>query len=157
MSPLSDIEEIRRRAIVHGYTGVTVGHRIDVEGDLFYFTFDQTDNKDTVKSSLVAATIPTLSLDNDDLEVTGDGESDGVVTISDSRGAAAEGKLVHILLPPYLIQLSPSTTLTLDASGEATITFGPSPSAGTVSGKMSVGFKYATDEALPIIGNFSYV
>lgn len=157
MSPLTDIQDIKRRAVVHGYTGVQISYRNDSAGENYSFTFDQADDKNTTKTNLSAAVVPTLSLSTADLMVTGDGVATGTVTVSDSRGAGASGKVINMMYPTSILQLSPTPTATLDGSGAAVITFGPSPSAGVVTGKVPVEFSYATDEGAPITGKMSYV
>jgi hypothetical protein len=154
MSPHMDIYDIIRRAMAHGYTGVTGAHKVDGDGDNYSLTIAEADDKTTVKTNLDAATVPTLSLTSYDVQVAGDGVASTTATLSDSRGAAASGKVVRLGVS-NTDHLSPSPSATLDGSGEAVITFGPSPSAGWV-GSFEVAFFYITDEAAKIVGKFTY-
>jgi hypothetical protein len=156
MGPLTDVQDIIRRAIAHGYTGIGARHTIDADGDNYTVIINEGDDKATTKANLDAATVPILSLSTYDLQVSGDGVATGNVTVSDSRGASAVGKIVSMRVS-NLSLLSPSPTVTLDAAGQAVVTFGPSPSAGTIIRGIRVPFYYASREAAEVIGEFSYV
>lgn len=154
MSPLTDIREISRRAISYGYTGVSIGHSNDADGEFFSVTVDQADTEADVLANIKATTAPTLTLSTYDLQVAGDGVSTGDITVTDSRGPAASGKTVQIGVG-QVVQLS-SVSLVLDGSGQAAVTFGPSPSSGTVSGKIGLTFGYESGEAEPVYGTAQY-
>jgi len=134
ISPLTDVNDIHNRALTHGYTNPSISHINDANGEKYTVTIDEADDKATVKTNLVAADPPTLSVDVSDLQVAGNAVDDGDITITDSRGAAAENEEVTVT-PSQAMALS-DLTLTLDASGQAVLTFGPSSSTGIKSPKM---------------------
>ena len=88
-----------------------------------------------------SSTVPSLSLDVSDLQVSGNGVATGTITVTDSRDAGAENVVLDVVPPPQPIALD-KTSITLNASGQGTLAFGPSPASGYVSGKMPVGFRY---------------
>ena len=156
IAPLDDVYDIIRRALTHGYIGVGAWHKVDADGDRFLVTIDQVDGKATTKSNLVSATVPTLALSSYNVQVAGDGVSTTNVTLSDSRGTGAAGKMVSMRVSNANL-LSPSPTATLDGNGQVVLTFGPSPSAGCVFGGIKVPFFYQSGECAEIEGSFSYL
>ena len=81
---------------------------------------------------------PSLTLDAYDTTVAAGGTQ--VVTVSDSRGAAAAGKVVNARWPGVL--KASANKITLDANGDGTVTFGPEAAGYCTSMPIKVVFGY---------------
>lgn len=115
---------IQRRAKIAGYTNPVVANTYAGTERALEVTVDENSViKATLLSDIEGATEPTLSLDTSTLSVTADGVSSGTITVTDSRGASASGKVVtldvHHMMPVDTL------TVTLNGSGQGTFTFGP--------------------------------
>ena len=124
-------------------------------------TYDLTvDENSIVKATMLtnvnAATPASLSLDSDDVSVIGDGVATGSIVVTDSRGAAANGKVVKIRIEHGgLIKLT-GLPLTLAGVGQATLTIGESARANECSSDYILGFYYADGSAKPTQATVRY-
>jgi len=125
----------------HGYTNPVVTDLGDGTMDV---TIDEADDKPTVLSNLEAATVPALSLDKNSLTIAPDGVATGTVTVTDSRGASASGKVVKLKIPPNAYVKVDVEEVTLNGSGQGVFTFGPLDGC---LGESSLVFYYDTEEA----------
>lgn len=91
-----------------------------------------------------AATRPFLSVSVSSIVVPADGSTQDTVTISDSRGAAASGLTVKIIIPAGSSPTMDADSYTLDAAGQAEITFG---STSDPTGDIEIVICYTSDEA----------
>ncbi len=141
-----EVDVILRKCMDHGYTNsavLPINHN-----SVFLITFDESDDKATTLTNLEAATDPLLSVSSSVVEIAGDGVATGSVTLSDSRGAGADGKTVLLeVASPGALPLSGGGSYVLDASGDATVNFGVSPATDWCSGLITLRFTYATGEA----------
>lgn len=71
----------------------------------------------------LTATEPTIALSVNSLSIIADGTTTANITVTDSRGSAASGKIIALSWEG----LAPVSTmaLTLDGAGQGTVTFGP--------------------------------
>lgn len=115
-----NVPYITYRLNLNLYTGITVAPN----GDDLDVTVTETVDRAVLLSELTAP-LPTLSLDKTSDTVTPDGNDTTVVTVTDSRGSAADGAVVKLdwngILPANKNQI------TLDSNGQGTVTFGPCP------------------------------
>ena len=91
-----------------------------------------------------ASAIPALSVVAEDQVIAADDLATGTVTVSDSRGAAAEGKTVRIRIPLGGGGGIDGDSYVLDASGDAVVTFG---ATGAFTGEMTFEAYYENGEA----------
>jgi hypothetical protein len=87
--------------------------------------------KATLETILTTA-VPTLSLDKSSVTIANDGVATDTVTVTDSRGASASGLVVKLRWNG--INYADANSLTLNGSGQGTVTFGPCPSSECTSG-----------------------
>lgn len=138
------IGEVYMRALDAGYTNPIVDW--DQEAGTTDVTVDEDGVvKATLLSDVLAATTPSLNVDTPNLVVVG--LTPGAITVSDSRGAAAVGKTVKLLLPSGCCTLPVNSSAILDAGGNGVFTFGP-PSIASTSGEIQLRFDYDSGEAL---------
>lgn len=144
-----DLNDYNYKTQAAGYT-LNPGwiFRNDQNGALYYCTVDEVVDKATLLADTQAqGSMPSLSASPKSGTLTGDGVDTLDVTISDSRGAAAAGKVVTINLPPAIIPISPGHQLTLNGSGYATLTVGPVTGC---SGPLPFQAFYENGEADPV-------
>ncbi len=158
VSSKPDVEEIERKLMVAGYTkpvsGNCVTHRIDVDGDNIVIVVEETDVvKATLKSDLEAATIPTLTLDTQALQVAAYGLASGTITVTDTRGVGASGKTIRVRETGGRILFADAASKALDASGKATWTFGPTGQANLPA---AMEFYYDTNEGPGVAASVEY-
>jgi hypothetical protein len=94
-----------------------------------------------LKTALTTAS-PTMSLDVSSITIANDGVATGTVTVTDSRGASASGKVVNLDWNGILY--SDANSLTLNGSGQGTVTLGPCPS-GECTGKKGTVLTFSSD------------
>lgn len=143
-------EDLQRLCELHGYTNVTVAWvaPFDENPHTYDITLDEADSKATIITNMEAATVPTLSVNTAALQVAGDNVATGSITVSDSRGASASGKTVVLTVVTHGgMVLGSGTSQVLDGSGDASFSFGPSPSTNWHCCPMIVQFSYANNEA----------
>jgi len=121
MSPLTDSMDIARRTALAGYTNPGVVAMVGDDDALSYTVTVEEDSVDpaTLLSDIQSETPPTLTLDVSTLEVPADGTSTGVADITGPAGGVVK------LSWREAIPVSASE-VTLDGSGEGSVTFGPS-------------------------------
>lgn len=78
--------------------------------------------------------------------VNANGVSTGVVTVTDSRGAAASGKTVRLRVIGSVSVQVDADAFVLDGAGQASMTFGPST---TITGEVGLEVYYESNEADP--------
>jgi len=131
---------LMQKCLEHGYTNPDA---VDLSDGTVDVTIDEGDAKATVLTNIEGATIPSLSVDTASQTIAGDGIATGTVTVSDSRGAAASGNTVKLLVPVGSYVPADADSFTLDGSGDATVTFGPC--TGCI-GILSLAFYYDSGE-----------
>ena len=143
----TDIRSLRQKLLDESYTNPIVLHQVWVD-DLYHVTVDGSDDKATVLTAMEDGTIPVLALTSYSVLVDGDGVDTGTTTISDSRGASADGKVVKVTIPQNAFCMIDADSYTLDSSGDAVITFGP---LAGCTGEISISIGYESDEADPVM------
>jgi len=104
-----------------------------------------------LKTALTTAS-PSMSLDVSSITIVNDNVATGTVTLTDSRGASASGKVVDISWNGVFY--ADVNSLTLDGSGQGTITLGPCPTTQcTGKGGTLITFSSATESAtiVPVV------
>jgi hypothetical protein len=91
-----------------------------------------------------ASGVPSLSAVPTSLVVAANGSDTGQVTIVDSRGSAAVGKLVRITIPVGVAMTMDNDVYPMDANGRAVITFGET---SFPTGEIPLVASYDTGEA----------
>jgi hypothetical protein len=94
-----------------------------------------------------ASSVPALSVDTPSQVIAANNSATGAVTVTDSRGAAAEGKTVRLRIPPGGAAGADGDSFVLDASGQATVTF---QETTIFTGELDFEFYYASGEADPV-------
>ncbi len=146
-------DNLKRLLELHGYSNVTVSLVAPSGSDphTYDITLDEADSKATIITNMEAVTVPTLSVDTARLQVAGDNSATGSITVSDSRGASASGKTVVLTVRTHGgLVLGSGTSQVLYGSGDASFSFGPSPSTNWHCCPMEVEFSYANNEAVPV-------
>ena len=90
--------ELEKLCILNNYTNVLIEYISPIDDNHFSIdlTLSESDSKQTIISNLSNTTIPSLSVSQAMLSIAGDGSSTGVITVTDSRGTAAAGKIIEI-------------------------------------------------------------
>lgn len=142
-------------AMEAGYADAVFCRHIGVD-DKIMVTVTTGDDKPTFKTNVEAQGMPSLSVDDDNVQIPGDGVSVQDVTVTDSRGAGAVGKTVTLCVGPGTVVDKLSETL--DANGQAVFQFGPSPSAGWKASSCcnAMRFYYESGEAAEVSFRLSY-
>ena len=151
--PSNDFQVILKCLIAAGYTNPFMGN--DLDGTL-HCHVDETVDSATMKTAIEANYPPPGALTHnaaDPLVLAGDGIATSVVTVSDPRGAAAIGKIVKLRIPPGVFIPSDADSIVLDASGEATITFGPLTGC---LGTVALELYYETNEVDAVVLNLRF-
>ena len=137
-----------RKALAAGYS-----HPVWGGGDTAQYplrlTVDQEVDRTVLRDDVSAAVEPMLQVSTDSLGVPGDGTSTSTIVVTDTRGAAAAGRTVNLIVLGGPLVASPGSVV-LDAAGQATFTFGPSWSANVHSGPIGVEFRLADSTARPV-------
>lgn len=144
------VDAIRRRTMAAGYTigaaGVTYTsseirpYVVNVAEDLAWLD---------LLAAINATEDPTLAWAPAQATLTADGLATTVLTINDSRGAGALGKQVQIAQSGGMgyVPRVPAGSVTLDADGQAQVTFGPTG----IPISFGVVARYENDEAAPAL------
>lgn len=151
--PSDDFQVILKCLYSAGYTNPFMGN--DIDGTLHCHVDDVVDSA-TMKTAIEANYPPPGPLTHDaanPLVIAGDGVATSVVTVSDPRGAAASGKTIKLLIPAGVLVKVDADSFVLDASGDATITFGPC--AGCL-GDTALSFYYSSNEIAPVTLNLRF-
>ena len=123
--PSDDFSVILKCLIAVGYTNTSMGN--DLDGTLHCHVNEIVDSA-TMKTAIEAVYPPPGTLSHnaaDPLVIAGDGVATALVTITDPRGASAEGKIVKLVIPEGVFIPVSGDSFTLDLAGEAVVTFGP--------------------------------
>ena len=123
--PSDDLVHVLTCLNAAGFTNVTVG--VDLDGTL-HCHVDEEVSSESMQTQLEAAHVEDGALSYDvlnPLSILGDGATSVVLTLTDPRGAAAEGKTAKLQMPKGVYVPVNGDQFVMDNAGEAEITFGP--------------------------------
>ena len=150
--PSVPLDDIRCRAIAAGYTGVLVRSFTDrmttPATETIEVTVTESPSKSQLQTDIHANTGATLSLSSSAITVAVPPDTQQV-TITDSRGAAASGKIVKMRATAGLLPVN-KREITLDGSGQGTVTFGQGLASWMTISPIEVEFYY-DDLACPAV------
>lgn len=109
-------------------------------------TVEQT-NLASAATSHDASSVPSLSVDTVAQVIAADNTATGTVTVTDSRGAAANGNTVKLLIPPGGSAAVDGDSFTLSGAGQATATFGATT---TFTGVLPFEWYYSDGSVDPV-------
>jgi len=125
----TDLMVLLHRVLADGtYTGPSVS---GVDADTIMVTVAENSVPKATLETILTTAAPTISLDKSTVTITPDGVDTDTITVTDSRGASASGKIVKLRWNGLLY--TDANSLTLNASGQGTVTLGPCPSGQCTS------------------------
>jgi len=137
---------LTRKARVAGYADAVFSAEVNGALDEIRCEVTTGDDPATFKANVEAAALPFLSVDVFDTPIAGDGVATGSVVVTDSRGAAANGKTVKLLIPDGNEVVDKSEAV-LAGVGQATFTFGPSPTTNWTTAPNPRCFRFCYENA----------
>ncbi len=137
------------KAVAAGYTNVAVGPSGAWQKPV-RIAVSETVDRSVLRDNIVAALEPALAAAPQTFTLVGDGVASQTVTVTDSRGAEAQGATLRVTALDAPIKVSPPSAV-LDANGSAVFVVGPSLGAGVLSGSQRLRFDLADGSARPVV------